>query len=246
MARKIVAGNWKMNMLADDGQQLIQEIVKGAAEVDCELIVCPAAPFLQSFSMLKGNVKIGAQNVSAFDNGAYTGEWSAAMLKSIAVNYAIVGHSERRSLFGETDDQVNAKVHKLLADGIKPIVCCGETLEQREEKLEKEVVKLQLVKALDGLTEESLENIVVAYEPVWAIGTGVTASAEQAQEMHAFIRSTLVKLFGDRATEIPLLYGGSCKPANAKELFACEDIDGGLIGGASLKSESFLAIAQSF
>jgi triosephosphate isomerase len=246
MARKIVAGNWKMNMNADEAANLFEGIKQGAAGVDCELIVCPPALYIQHLSAAKGAVKVGTQNVAKYEKGAYTGEWSAAMLNSLSVNYCIIGHSERRSLFGETDEDVNEKTKLALANSVQPIVCCGETLEQRESGEEKEVVKAQIVKGLAGLSAADAANIVVAYEPVWAIGTGVTASSEQAQEMHAFLRGVLTELFGDTASEIPLLYGGSCKPGNAPELFACNDIDGGLIGGASLQAESFLSIAKSF
>lgn len=246
MARKIVAGNWKMNKLAPEALHLFSEISKESSGLDCELIVCPPALYLQTIASENAKIKVGAQNVSTHESGAYTGEWSAEMLNSINVDYCIIGHSERRSLFGETDDEVNIKAKKLLRNSVCPIICCGETLDQREIGIEKDVIKDQIIKALDGIGKNDLNSIVIAYEPVWAIGTGVTATADQAQEMHLFIRNILIELYGENAKDIPLLYGGSCKPENAQELFTCEDIDGGLIGGASLKAESFLAIAKSF
>lgn len=235
-----------MNMLANEAKALFADIDSRQKEVNCELIICPPALYVQGLLDADRSVKVGAQNVSRYEQGAYTGEWSAAMLKSISADYCIVGHSERRDLFDESDEDVNLKVKRLLSNDIKPIICCGEALDQREIGIEKEVVKDQILKALEGVDVEQMDAIVVAYEPVWAIGTGVTASAHQAQEMHAFIRSVLMEVCGEMANEIPLLYGGSCKPSNAKELFACKDIDGGLIGGASLDAESFLAIAKSF
>lgn len=246
MARKIVAGNWKMNMLAADARKLFDNIDKEASGLPCEVIICPPALYIQEFESKKTNVKLGAQNVAKFERGAYTGEYSAEMLESISVPYCIVGHSERRSYFNETDEDVNQKVKLLLANNIRPILCCGETLSQRESKMEKNVVKDQILKGLSDISVHEITNVIVAYEPVWAIGTGVTATSDQAQDMHAFIRSVLRSAYGDAAMDISILYGGSCKPGNAHELFACEDIDGGLIGGASLEADSFLSIAKSF
>ncbi|MCB9189452.1 MAG: triose-phosphate isomerase [Flavobacteriales bacterium] len=247
MARKIVAGNWKMNKLADEAQDLFNDVLKGADKLNCEIVICPPALYLQGFNNIsKTDVNVGAQNVSAYVKGAYTGEFSAEMLRSLSIPYCIVGHSERRSLFGETDSEINEKIKNLLFNHISPIFCCGETLDQREIGIEKDVVKDQIIKALEGLKSSQIGSIVIAYEPVWAIGTGVTASTEQAQEMHAYIRKVLLEKYGEIAFEIPLLYGGSCKPSNARELFACKDIDGGLIGGASLEAASFLSIANSF
>lgn len=246
MARKIVAGNWKMNKLADEAIDLFEKVDAVGGDLACELIVCPPALYVQNFAKSKKALKVGAQNVAKYVQGAYTGEWSAAMLKSVSADYCIVGHSERRSLFGETDEEVNDKLQLLLNNGVAPILCCGETLDQRECGTEKDVVKDQLFKGLKDVSKESVLKVVIAYEPVWAIGTGVTASSEQAQEMHAYIRLVLNEKYGDISNEISILYGGSCKPSNAKELFACKDIDGGLIGGASLDAESFLAIAKSF
>lgn len=246
MARKIVAGNWKMNMLADDARKLFNNIDKETSGLRCELIICPPVLYIQELAGKKSNVKLGAQNVAKFKQGAYTGEWSAEMLSSIQVSYCIVGHSERRSYFNETDEDVNQKVKLLLANDIQPILCCGETLSQRKSGIEKEVVKDQLLKGLSDISIHDVTNVIVAYEPVWAIGTGVTAKSAQAQDMHAFIRSVLKSAYGDTANDVSILYGGSCKPDNAQELFACQDIDGGLIGGASLEAASFLSIAKSF
>lgn len=247
MARKIVAGNWKMNKLAEEANELYHTLLNESNDLECEIVVCPPALYLQSFAKSSSaDILVGAQHVSVYEGGAYTGEYSAEMLRSLNVSYCIVGHSERRNLFGETDDDVNTKVKQLLIQHICPIVCCGETLDQREIGIEKEVVKDQLLKAFDGVKSTQVGGVVIAYEPVWAIGTGVTASSDQAQEMHAFIRKVMMEHFGEIGLEIPILYGGSCKPSNAKELFACPDIDGGLIGGASLEADSFLAIAKSF
>ena len=190
---------------------------------------------------------VGAQNVATEEKGAYTGEVSAEMLESMEIDYCIVGHSERRAYYGETDKTVAAKVDRLLAHNLKPIVCVGEVLEEREAGKQLDVVKRQVEEGLFHLTPEQMKEVVIAYEPVWAIGTGKTATPEQAQEIHAHIRSLLAAKYGKEvAEEISILYGGSCKPGNAKELFACPDIDGGLIGGASLKAEDFIAIALSF
>lgn len=244
MARKIVAGNWKMNLLAEEAEKLLKNIESKKNNLDCELIVCPSAIYLQN--AVATSLKIGAQNVAKYPNGAYTGEWSSEMLGSLGVEYCIVGHSERREYFQETDEEVNIKVLRLLKNGVNPIFCCGETLAQRENGELEEVILRQISIGLKGLKKEDLSAVVVAYEPVWAIGTGLTASSDQAQEVHAFIRDLLIKLYGAEASEIPILYGGSCKPSNAKELFACKDIDGGLIGGAALDADSFIAIANSF
>ncbi|MCB9194950.1 MAG: triose-phosphate isomerase [Flavobacteriales bacterium] len=244
MTRKIVAGNWKMNLLLNDANSLFDQLVAENKGVDCEIVICPPSIYLHKFTN-KG-ISVGAQNVSQFSNGAYTGELSAAMLKSIGVNYCIVGHSERRECFCETDEDVNLKVHQLLLNGIKPIVCCGESLDQRESGIFKDVIETQIREALKNVSSNLISELVIAYEPIWAIGTGVTASSVQAQEVHAFIREILSSIFGSAGREISILYGGSCKPNNALELFSCNDIDGGLIGGASLEAESFIAIAKSF
>ncbi|RUA29929.1 MAG: triose-phosphate isomerase [Bacteroidetes bacterium] len=253
MRQKIVAGNWKMNKTFEEADNLLFDITKRLEHLpsDVQLIVCPPALYLELATDIveedEVELKIGAQNVSQFENGAYTGEISASMLSSMNMDYCIVGHSERRKYFGETHEMLAQKVDRLLEYGIEPIFCCGEVLEERESNKHFEVVKAQIADSLFHLSEQEMSNVVIAYEPVWAIGTGKTASSEQAQEMHAYIRGLLKEKYGnDLAEEISILYGGSCNPGNAKELFANEDVDGGLIGGAALKADDFLKIAQSF
>ena len=253
MRKHIVAGNWKMNCTFNEADDLINSIMEQLEQKelprDTQLIVCPPFPYLEMTTDYANDsyFMVGAQNVAAEEKGAYTGEVSAEMLESMEIDYCIVGHSERRAYYGETDQTVAAKVDRLLAHGLKPIVCVGEVLEEREAGKQLDVVKRQVEDGLFHLTPEQMKEVVIAYEPVWAIGTGKTATPEQAQEIHAHIRSLLATKYGkDLANEISILYGGSCKPSNAKELFACPDIDGGLIGGASLKAEDFIAIALSF
>ncbi len=253
MRKHIVAGNWKMNCTFTEADELINGIMEKLEKTELPretlLIVCPPFPYLEMTTDYANDsyFLVGAQNVSDQEKGAYTGEVSAEMLESMELDYCIVGHSERRGYYGETDKIVAAKVDKLLAHGLKPIVCVGEVLEEREAGKQLEVVKRQVEEGLFHLTPEQMMEVVIAYEPVWAIGTGKTATPEQAQEIHAHIRSLLTTKYGkELADEISILYGGSCKPGNAKELFACPDIDGGLIGGASLKADDFIAIAQSF
>ena len=218
-------------------------------DANTQLIVCPPFPYLEMTSDYSDDsyFMVGAQNVSDQEVGAYTGEVSAAMLESLEIDYCIVGHSERRAYYHETNEIVARKVDQLLKHGLKPIVCCGEVLEEREANKQFEVVKQQITEGLFHLTPEQFGEIIVAYEPVWAIGTGKTATPEQAQEMHAFIRSLIAEKYGNEvAEETSILYGGSCKPSNAKELFANKDVDGGLIGGASLKADDFIGIATAF
>jgi triosephosphate isomerase len=253
MRKHIVAGNWKMNCTFDEADELINGIMEKLENTELpretQLIVCPPFPYLEMTSDYANDsyFMVGAQNVSDQEKGAYTGEVSAEMLESMEIDYCIVGHSERRGYYGETDKIVAAKVDQLLKHGLKPIVCVGEVLEEREAGKQLDVVKRQVEEGLFHLTAEQMKEVVIAYEPVWAIGTGKTATPEQAQEIHAHIRSLLTTKYGkELADEISILYGGSCKPSNAKELFACPDIDGGLIGGASLKADDFVAIALSF
>ena len=253
MRKHIVAGNWKMNCNFNEADDLINSIMEQLEQKELpretQLIVCPPFPYLEMTTDYANDsyFMVGAQNVSDQEKGAYTGEVSAEMLESMEIDYCIVGHSERRAYYGETDQTVAAKVDRLLAHGLKPIVCVGEVLEEREGGRHLDVVKTQVEQGLFHLTAEQMKEVVIAYEPVWAIGTGKTATPEQAQEIHAHIRSLLAAKYGkELAEEISILYGGSCKPSNAKELFACPDIDGGLIGGASLKAEDFIAIALSF
>ncbi len=253
MRKHIVAGNWKMNCTFNEADDLINSIMEQLEQKelprDTQLIVCPPFPYLEMTTDYANDsyFMVGAQNVATEEKGAYTGEVSAEMLESMEIDYCIVGHSERRAYYGETDKTVAAKVDRLLAHNLKPIVCVGEVLEEREAGKQLDVVKRQVEEGLFHLTPEQMKEVVIAYEPVWAIGTGKTATPEQAQEIHAHIRSLLAAKYGKEvAEEISILYGGSCKPGNAKELFACPDIDGGLIGGASLKAEDFIAIALSF
>lgn len=252
MRRNIVSGNWKMNKSFTEADDLLfaikEEMIKNPVK-NAEVIICPPAIYLELATDVaeESVVSIGSQNVSKFDNGAYTGEISADMLASMEVGYCIVGHSERRKYFGENNQDLAIKVNKLLEENISPIYCCGEVLEEREASKQFEVVEAQINQGLFHLNAKEIENVVVAYEPVWAIGTGKTATGEQAQEMHAFIRSLLAKKYGETtANNITILYGGSCNAGNAKELFANPDVDGGLIGGASLKAVDFIQIANSF
>ena len=251
MRRNIVAGNWKMNLSFELADDLVNDIAEklDSVELNADVVICPPFPYLELTSDLaqESNFFAGAQNVASFDNGAYTGEVSSEMLASMNVDYCIVGHSERRKYFNETNQEIATKITKLLKDDIKPIFCLGEVLEEREAVKHFEVVQKQLEESLFNLTSQEILNVVIAYEPVWAIGTGKTATSLQAQEMHAFIRSLLDKKYGNEvAEEISILYGGSCNAKNAKELFANKDVDGGLIGGASLKAEDFIAIIKSF
>lgn len=250
MRTKIVAGNWKMNMKWQDAKSLLLGINKyiGTHKPNCEVIICPPYPYLDNATeIFSGKAQIGSQNISEYDKGAYTGEISAEILNSFEVTYAIVGHSERRSIFNESNEQIGKKVDAAIKNGIKTIICCGETLEQRKADEHKKVVKDQLEAALVNVTEQDIANQVIAYEPVWAIGTGETASPEQAQEMHAFIRREVLepKYGVDLSNKVRILYGGSVKPGNAEELFAKPDIDGGLIGGASLVLEDFESIIHA-
>jgi triosephosphate isomerase (TIM) len=252
MRKKIVAGNWKMNKDFQDAEDLMFEIVdelteKGSGET--EVIVCPPSVYLEMSSDIaaENGFMVGAQNLSQWESGAYTGEVSASMLHSMGISHSILGHSERRTYFGETDKIIAAKVDLALKNGITPIYCCGEVLAERQSEKHFEVVRNQVSEALFHLGKEAVSQVIIAYEPVWAIGTGVTASSAQAQEMHAFIRSLLAEKYGKEVSdEISILYGGSCNAKNAAELFANPDVDGGLIGGASLKAEDFVTIVNSF
>lgn len=252
MRRKIIAGNWKMNMSFSEADDLLAQIIADIADngkpVDVDVVICPPAVYLELATDLASNkqVFIGAQNVSSFEDGAYTGEISAAMLESIEVDYCIVGHSERRKYFNENDEELASKVKLLLAHGITPIFCCGELLDDRNDDRHMEVVSNQIKNTLFHLAGEEFQKLVIAYEPVWAIGTGKTATPEQAQEMHAFIRALIAKKYsGETADQCSILYGGSCNASNAAELFSKQDVDGGLIGGASLKADDFAIIIRS-
>lgn len=244
MRRTLIAGNWKMNGSLAANNALLTEIRSGLGAHACEVLVCAPAPYLaQCADVLAGSaVAWGAQDVSVHASGAYTGEISAPMLVDFACQYVIVGHSERRAYHHESNELVAQKAVQALKFGISPIVCVGETLEQRESGHTAEVVEAQLQALLDVLDESALERVVVAYEPVWAIGTGKTATPQMAQDVHAILRTQLAVRSAVAAEKVRILYGGSMKPDNAKELLAMADIDGGLIGGAALKSADFLAI----
>ena len=247
--RKLIAGNWKMNKTAAEGAALAQEIVEAVGrETQVDVVVCPPFTALSAVGhVLEGQaVKLGAQNMHPQKNGAYTGEVSAEMLRGLYVTHVILGHSERRQYFAETDAFINQKVLAALAAELRPILCVGETLAEREAGRTLDVVRAQLEGALAGVKAEQLTSVVVAYEPVWAIGTGKVATTAQAQEVHAFIRERLAALFGaPLAQKVRILYGGSMKPANAPELLAQRDIDGGLIGGAALEARSFVDLVKA-
>ncbi|MEM6721046.1 MAG: triose-phosphate isomerase [Bacteroidota bacterium] len=249
MRRKIVAGNWKMNNDLSETEALLNDLIAQVPDTDVNVMVAPTyVNLFQAFNVLKNhNIEVIAQNMHQEAKGAYTGEISANMLKSVGVNTVILGHSERRAYFGETDELLAQKVDAALANEIQVVFCFGEELEDRKAGNHFTVVESQLRNALFHLKGADWSNIILAYEPVWAIGTGETASPEQAQEMHAFIRKTISDQFGGEVADgLSILYGGSVKPANAAEIFAKEDVDGGLIGGASLKAADFTAIINVF
>ena len=247
MRKKVIAGNWKMNMLPDATIRFIDELTPLVKAAESEVILC--VPYTDLFYALltaqNTNIKIGAQNMHWEESGAYTGEVSGQMLKSIGVEYVIIGHSERRQYFAETDETVNKKIKSAFKYELKPIVCVGETLEQREAGEEKKIVTKQIELALEGLTDEQVENTIIAYEPIWAIGTGKTATSEDANDMVKAIREKISNIYGQMvANRVIIQYGGSVKASNAKELFSMSDIDGGLVGGASLKSDEFAKIVN--
>ena len=251
MRKNIVAGNWKMNKTLQEGIELAKELntVLAADKPKCDVVIC--TPFIHLASVVpvvdKAVIGVGAENCADKESGAYTGEVSAAMVASTGAQYVILGHSERRAYYHETPEILKEKVGLALANGLTPIFCIGEVKEERLENRQNEVVRAQIEGSLFDLTAEEFSKIVLAYEPVWAIGTGLTATPEQAQEMHAFIRSVLAGKWGKEvADNTSILYGGSCKPSNAKELFANPDVDGGLIGGASLKAADFKGIIDAF
>lgn len=249
MRKNIVAGNWKMNTRLNDAKALVNDFLKLWSEPQTSVILAPPFPYLVPVVELtkdKNNIGVAAQNCSQNTSGAFTGEVSAEMIASTGAEYVIVGHSERRQYFKEDELILSEKVNKALQNNLSPIYCVGELREDRENGNYKEVIEKQLTKALFHLSEQEMRKVILAYEPVWAIGTGLTATPEQAEEVHAFIRSLLVDQYGDElANATSILYGGSCKPDNATELFACENIDGGLIGGASLKAADFHAIVNA-
>lgn len=248
MRKKIIAGNWKMNKLPNEAISFFEELTPLVKDTDNEVIIC--APFTDLFySLLSAqgtNIKIGAQNMHWEESGAYTGEVSPQMLKSIGVEYVIIGHSERREYFAETDETVNKKVKSAHNVGLKPIVCVGETLEQRESGNAKNIVTNQIKIGLKDLTKDEIVSTIVAYEPIWAIGTGKTATKEDANETIKWIRAEIENMYGkENADQVVIQYGGSVKASNAKELFEMSDIDGGLVGGASLKPDEFAKIVNA-
>ncbi len=252
MTRKIVAGNWKMNLDYSEAKTLLKHLIdlKDDFNNEVTLIICPPMPYLSAFSeVLKGHdwVKIGAQNNFFLNNGAYTGEVSPTQLKSLGVKYGLVGHSERRDNFNEDYTMLSKKVSALLKNDIQPIFCCGEQLQVRDSNVYKEFVMKQIEDSIFKFKAEEIEKIIIAYEPIWAIGTGKTATADQAQEIHSLIRARIASNFGEKtASKVGIIYGGSCNGENAQELFSQNDIDGGLIGGASLDAEKFVAISNAF
>ena len=248
MRRKIIAGNWKMNMLPNEAMSFINELEPYAKNAKCEIILC--VPYTDLFYSLltaqNTNIKIGAQNMHWEEAGAYTGEIAPNMLKCINVEYVIIGHSERRQYFAETDETVNKKIKAALKHELNPILCVGETMKQRELGLEEEIIKQQIIGALEGITKEQVEKIVIAYEPIWAIGTGKVATKDDANNMIKLIRKEIESLYNkETANNVSILYGGSVNKNNSKELFETSDIDGALVGGASLKVEEFNQIIKS-
>ena len=249
MRKTVIAGNWKMNMTPSETKKFISELAPMVAGLDkCDIVLCvPAIDIPAAVEAAAGsNIKIGAENVHFKESGAYTGEISAKMLVEAGVEYVVIGHSERRQYFGETDKTVNLRTLAALVAGLKPIVCVGETLEEREAGYTETLLKYQTKMALTGVSAEQLKNVVIAYEPVWAIGTGVTATADQADEGNGFVRAAVAEAYGaDVAEKITVQYGGSMNDANAAELLAKVNVDGGLIGGASLKTDKFTAIVKA-
>jgi triosephosphate isomerase len=250
MRKKVIAGNWKMNNDLTETQNLISKLSSGLSKekISCDVIVCP--PFtslMEASSLLKNtSIKLGAQNMYYEDSGAYTGEVSASMLKSVGCEYVILGHSERRTIFNETDEVINKKIKKALESGLKPIFCIGETLVEREKNVTIDVIKKQLTVGLNDISEQNLSSIIIAYEPVWAIGTGRNATPEQAEDVHKYIRNWIKEKYSSNAAEdLVIQYGGSVKPDNAKELLSQKDIDGALVGGACLKADSFISIIKA-
>ena len=245
MRKPIIAGNWKMNKTNKEGLEFVEE-VKGQTEGDVEVLICAPFTLLKDLKLAtKGtNIKVGAQNMHYENSGAFTGEVAPANLVEIGMDYVIIGHSERREYYGETDETCNKKVLKAIEVGIDPILCCGETLEEREADKTMDKVKGQIVAGLAGVKAEDLAKVVIAYEPIWAIGTGKTATAEQANEVIAYIRQVVRDVYGDLADQVRIQYGGSVKPANVAEIMGQSDIDGALVGGASLKPADFLGLLK--
>ena len=251
MRKKIVAGNWKMNKSFEEGCSLFNKIEFLLSEQlvlnDVEIIIFPSYIFLSNFVLCSSKIKIGAQNCSEHSVGAYTGEVSALMISSVGVKYVLVGHSERRIYNNETSDQISGKIKNIITNAMTPILCIGESLEERKSGVTRKIIEKQIKDVFNDNLLSNAQEIIIAYEPIWAIGTGLTATPEEAQEIHAFIRETASCQIGtQRSITLPILYGGSCNSKNAQELFSMPDIDGGLIGGASLVAEDFIQIAKSF
>ncbi|NME95860.1 triose-phosphate isomerase [Clostridium cochlearium] len=247
MRKAIIAGNWKMHNTVDEAVKLVEELIPKVKEAKCEVVVCP--PFIclpKIREITEGtNIKVGAQNMYFEEKGAFTGEISPIMLEKLNIDYVIIGHSERRQYFGETDETVNKKIKAAFEHNLIPILCVGETLDEKENGVTEEVVSKQVKLALSGLREDEIEKLVIAYEPIWAIGTGKTATSEEANEVISFIRNTVKNLYGGKAAEsMRIQYGGSVKPSTIKEQMSMSDIDGALVGGASLKSDDFSAIVN--
>ena len=248
LRKVVIAGNWKMNKTIAEAKALISDLIPAVKDAACDVVICtPFTDLATAVEMTKGtNIKVGAQNCHFEKSGAFTGEISAEMLTEMGVEYVVLGHSERRTYFGETNETVNKRTLAALAAGLKPIVCVGEYLEQREQGVTAELVAMQTKIALQGVSEEALKNVIIAYEPVWAIGTGKTATAEQANEVCAVIRETVPALYGKAAADgLTVQYGGSMNAKNAAELLAQPDVDGGLIGGAALKAPDFATIVAA-
>jgi triosephosphate isomerase len=250
MRKNVIAGNWKMNNDLSESQNLITRLTSGLSnlKINCDVIICPPYTSLSEANSLIKNtiVKLGAQNVYHEDNGAYTGEISPLMLKSVGCEYVIIGHSERRTIFKESNETINKKIKKALEHGLKVIFCIGETLDEREKNITNDVVKKQVIEGLLDIDEKAISNMIIAYEPVWAIGTGRNATPQQAQDVHKFIRKLMEDKYSSGiADDLTIQYGGSVKPDNARELLSQPDIDGALVGGACLKAESFIDIIKA-
>jgi triosephosphate isomerase len=250
MRIKVIAGNWKMNNDLNESRDLISKLLTGLknSTINCEVVICPPFTSLSEAStMIKGStIKSGAQNFHQEENGAFTGEVSAKMLLSAGCEFVIIGHSERRAIFMESDDLINKKIRRAIKNNLKPIFCVGELLEEREKNITEQVIKTQVLKGLENFTVGDLKNLIIAYEPVWAIGTGKTATPQQAEEVHHFIRKLIENHFSKEFAEnLRILYGGSVKPDNSKDLLSQKNIDGALVGGACLNADSFLNIIKS-
>ena len=246
--KAIIAGNWKMNKTATEAAELIDALIPAVKDAGCEVVICvPFTDLVTAVAKTKGtNIHVGAENVHFEKSGAYTGEISADMLTDLGVEYVVVGHSERRQYFAETDETVNKRAKAALAGGLKPIICVGESLAQREQGVTEELVRMQVKIALNGVTADELKNVVIAYEPIWAIGTGKTATADQAEEVCGQIRKVIGEVYGEAVAEATTVqYGGSMNAKNCEELLSKKDVDGGLIGGASLKAPDFAVIVNA-